>query len=50
MTAHMCTDTQAYNNSLANPPPCFPLFLNSAPLYMTQPLFLLTWRTSFFCS
>ncbi len=50
MTAHICTDIQAYNNSLVNPPPCFLLSLHSVPFYMTLPLFLLTWKTSFFCS
>jgi hypothetical protein len=41
-----CTSIQQF---LANPPPCFPLSLHSAPCYMTQPLFLLTWRTSLLC-
>jgi hypothetical protein len=50
MMANICTDIQAYSISLANPPPYFPLSLHSAPFYMTRPLFLLTWRTSFFCS
>jgi hypothetical protein len=50
MTAHICTDIQTMTILVANPPPCFQLFLHFAPFYMTWPLFLLTWRTSFFCS
>jgi hypothetical protein len=32
------------------PTPCFPVSSQLAPLSMVQPLFLLTWRSCFFCS
>jgi hypothetical protein len=35
---------------LCQPTPCFLVLLQFAPFYIVQPLFLLTWRSCFFCS